>query len=216
MSDVYPQVTYPDNDSPPDSVLTVPTMPVIDYIASIIQVIRRENTIYALFPTTHLIETALDGDGTIWAFDADGHIQDDVPCWTRTNTTFDYPGWTACDVSPVSAETGIKDTVTQDVITEVRYGELKHTTWPTLPDWDICLSYYYTPSKGIDQIDKFWIQTHERTEWRVFSQTVIDADEIVIMIPILAVFILLIISSLLNLTGQMPNNQLSERRRGDK
>lgn len=212
MSDVYPQVTYTDNDSPPDSELTVPTMTIIDYLASVIDVIRRENTIYALFPTTHLIETALDGDGNIWAFDADGHYHNsDIPCWTRTNTTFDYPGWTACDVSPVSAETGTIDTVTQEDVTTVLYGEVKHTTWPTLPGWDICLSYYYTPSKGIDQIDKFWIQTHTRTEWRVFSQTVIDADEIVILIPIMVA--LMIPFSLLLTMNSETNTSIHDNRR---
>ena len=219
MSTAYPQVIYPDEDSPENSVFTVPTINIVDYLKIVIPGYRKDKTVYALFPTSQRIRGGLTSVESIISFAGwrDGVTTSVSPGWDISAQTWDYPGWEACNSTPFGNSPEPVTVIDDAVIAHVGYyppypeytsEHLPDILWKISPIHQYFIQYPNFETMIVDALDR----TVTVTTWQIFKQTIWDdIPDIVIIIPIIAALAPPLVLSLMANAGN--NTQVNDIRR---
>jgi len=212
MQTVYPQISYPDGDSPPESAFTVPEMDVVDYLKIIIPVYRQGQDVYGLFPTsTWVLSSAVAlapyGERYYWCSARYNGVATDKTIAWESVEQFDFPGWVGTSASPFGSCPPPSDVTTLSPIGTVEYGHsIEYSTF-NLPGYT-----FYLSNQLLSGDDVTWvIETRTITTWAILTQRITEVDEIVILIPILAALMLPLSLSLTTSVGN--TTQIHDKRR---
>lgn len=221
MSIECPQVEYPEEDSPENGGFVLPEIEIVDYLKIVIPGLRKDNTVYALLPTSRRITGGLVASLPIVSITGwrNGSPTSMLPSWMISEERWEYPGWEVCDSSPFgNAPAPIIDISQSPVATVGYYPPYPEYTTIQMPDIIWKIFSIESLFKKYPDFENLFVtifnQTNTETTFDIYKQTITDVTDIVILIPILAAFALPLVLSLIANVGN--NTQTNDIRRRQK
>lgn len=213
MQTVYPQISYPDGDSPPESGFSVPEeMEIVEYLKIIIPGLRREREIFVLLPTSTrtVIHAEIIVNGVRTGAKWFSSLYNNAEIYWAGEEGYTYSAdWQGVVSSPFGPAPQPSQRETISTIGSIGYFEEIEYRPPFMPGHIFWLYNQHIVDGNIGPDVEWILVTTITTNWHIFKQTLTDSDEIVILIPILAAL-------LLPFSFSLSNTHLNDIRRTDK